>query len=322
MNPSRQTMLRTITSKNTGLQRRSNAGFSGLPPQRFVRDHLRFGAFTLIELLVVIAIIAILAALLLPALAKAKDKALTAQCLNNTKQLCLAWIMYAGDNNDFMVNNRSVGNPDCGFHAWINQGSQLGVGTWTGNARTDLNNLAIRNGLLFSYNTQPLIYHCPADKSMSGPGTGTMQRSRSYSISCGMNWMDQNEILTPTNGSFCKLSNIQVPGPTQAAVFIDVSANSIDNNEFPCWNAPGGTTYYKLPTNRHGGTAGLMNFADGHSEIWRWRASYVIAGNAIPDPTPGTGSVGPGWQAQSTPGNPTDPDFTRLQQCFPIISGF
>jgi hypothetical protein len=229
--------------------------------------------------------------------------------------------MYTGDYNDYLVNNRSRGNGFCGFFSWVNQGSILGTGNWSGNARKDLNNLAILKGLLFPYNAAPNIYHCPADRSLAGPGAGTVQRSRSYSISCGMNWADQSEVLAPGNGTFVRLSAINTPGPSQAAVFIDASANSIDNNEFPCWDAPGGNTYYKIPTNRHG-NSGIINFADSHSEIWKWRGSFLPAGNAIPDPMPGTGDYGPGWNSQSTPGNPADPDYTRLQQCFPTILGF
>src|ERR1019366_9829905 len=150
-----------------------------MPPKRRFASIL---AFTLIELLVVIAIIAILAALLLPALAKAKSKALTTSCLSNYKQLELCWYMYAGDNSDALVNNHTAGNASCGPNAWITGGSKLGFGSWTGNARTDPTNWAIVFGVLYPYNTSYKIYHCPADLSTVNAQPSNV-RSRSVSMS-------------------------------------------------------------------------------------------------------------------------------------------
>ena len=199
------------------------------------------------------------------------------------------------------------------------------------NSAAQTNATAITHGTLWSYNDNANIYHCPADTSLDT--SWKVLRDRSYSMSCGMNWTNIDSAvagvdcnLIPANGSFYHLSDIMNPGPSLASVFIDVSANSIDNNEFPCWNAGDATyQYYKLPTSRHGSScgngtgAGILSFADGHSEIWRWKSPFIAQGNAIPDQTLG-GSQGSGWQAQS--GDATDQDLPRLQQTFPHIANF
>jgi len=279
-------------------------------------------AFTLIELLVVIAIIAILAAILLPVLNEAEQKAQSTQCLNNVRQLVMAWNTYLNDSNDRILNNHSNGNSACGAHAWVTGGNKLGVGTWNGSAREEAsaaaqnNAWAIQYGLLFGYNSSPKLYHCPTDTSLDTEWK--VQRDRSYSISCGMNWTNDNADGIPANGSFVKSALIRNPGPSQALVFIDVSANSIDNNEFPCYNAgEGNYAYYKLPTSRHNNGASL-SFADGHVEHWKWYGQYINQDNQIPDTTQGQGQ-GSGFDA---PSSSTDPDLPRLQATFPIIQGF
>ena len=246
----------------------------------------RRAAFTLIELLVVIAIIAILASLLLPALAKAKDKALTTQCLSNLKQLQMCWLMYLGDNNDYMVRNRRTRSGSYNV--------QASEGSWIlGNARFDTNTTYIESGVLFPYNRSAGIYRCPTDKSKvlnpsnpSKPGA-SMLRTRSYSLS-GYLGGHPYELWVTTRVKF-KYSELTSPAPVKIFTFIDEHEGGIDDGHFG-FLPPPSINWYNLPSSRHNLGCDIA-FADGHVEHWRWksRRPYMYKAtwqNATPDQLP------------------------------------
>ena len=218
--------------------------------------------FTLIELLVVIAIIAILAAMLLPALSKAKTKAQGIMCLNNTKQLTLAWLTYAHDNTDHCVYDKPGGNGD--FQNWV-----ANVMTW-GLDPANTNTSYITEAKLGSYTSRSLgIYKCPADSipSQAGP------RTRSLSMNAFVGNTGNSGSINSQYQQYLKLT--EFAHPTDIYVFLDEHPDSINDGWFVFCSAadPAERTQWSdLPASYHNG-AGGFSFADGHSQIKKWQSA-------------------------------------------------
>ena len=253
----------------------------------YLPNDKNLSGFTLIELLVVIGIIAMLAALLLPASARTKTKAMQATCMENEKQLGYAFIMYADSNNDKLVQNNKgdvAGN-------WVrgNMGPVQGPSYFTDCTNTAL----LQAGSLYPYVNNVSAYHCPADvlpDTRAIPPNTT--RVRSYSINCYMN-SDNNMWITHGPGPpgvyvmNYKQTDIRHPMPAQAIVFVEEVQWSIDDGHFA--NVPSGlpnyTEYdrwYNIPAMNHGGSN--FAFADGHVEFRKWVDSSTLALTTAPNP--------------------------------------
>jgi prepilin-type N-terminal cleavage/methylation domain-containing protein/prepilin-type processing-associated H-X9-DG protein len=280
-------------------------------------------AFPLPELLVVIAIIAILAAMLLPALAKAKATAKKAACLNNFKQLQICYHMYADDNNDYLpLNNIGSG---AGVASWIS------YATAGASAQFDYNAKNIKSATLYPYNQNAKIYVCPANEYMllvGAPGAppgpyrddsgtlitaGTTPQIRTcaveYSLGSGGGnspaWTDNGNGLTWR--TYQKFNQIQ--SVSAKIVFVDEASGTVDDGAFALWPMNSGVNaWWNLPSSRHDKGC-VFSFADGHVEHWKWHGTAVVSSYWQ---TQGAGTGGNGI-GPTTIGADSSDDLGRVQ---------
>ena len=270
------------------------------------RSRTRSG-FTLIELLVVIAIIAILAALLLPALSKAKMKGQGILCMSDTRQILLAWMQYAGDYNDLLAPNDFYSGGAAPVQAWF--GPKKGQCNWVGGGEDNrANNTEATNTIMLtawaalgSYNPSAATYHCPADQSVVDK-VGPRIRSVSMNSAIGSIWNTAKNPPPPAKGdpvgktwltggwngggvndsvwrTYGKLGSIRKSSDTW--VILDENPFSINDPAFCVAmglpDADGNATslqFVDIPASYHNGACGIA-FADGHSEIHKWSGDAV-----------------------------------------------
>ncbi len=250
--------------------------------------------FTLIELLVVIAIIAILAAMLLPALAKAKQKAQGTQCMNNLRQLVYGWKMYPDDNKGFLVQNGletdepasltdPAAQPGGSLAQWCPGRQDMAAQLSAFGVTPNTGEQWIKLGMIYPYINNTGVYKCPADNAGITAFGSTYPHVRSMSMNT---WL--GAIKPYANNTTCewykKEADLQRPGPANIWVYIDENPISINDASFIC--EPDINEWIDCPASYHNGASGLA-FADGHAQIKKWQDATVLQKWAPPTIQPG-----------------------------------
>ncbi len=236
-----------------------NATKSTTSPSEF-RHRRELRAFTLIELLVVIAIIAILAAMLLPALSKAKLKATMAADVSNQKQIVTAFIMYAGDYSENLM-------PSLNGGGWYDPPDLSGISTRGGSVIEQAEKLvkaAIAKSPLFPYAKNAAVFHCPGDMRYKNLQLGSGWAYESYSKTDGMNGSGW------TGTPFKKITSINAP--TLSAVFIEEA----DPRGYQAGTWVMDRSGWVDPFAIFHGAVSTLSFADGHAEAHKWVDAKTI----------------------------------------------
>ncbi len=305
---------------------------------RWVIEKTGAGGFTLVELAVVIATVAVLAALLLPALAGTKPDSQAFQCLENQRQLILAWQMYAEDNNDLLPPNdypyttpyaRQTAATQASMRNWVvgTMESPYDSSDYPATHPPNISELLDPNTVLSTYVTNKAVYHCPADNYIDPNSHQVHVRSYSMNSAIGTVWYSsstyrgESALGSPVSGgwlsgnvynpnqktwlTYGKMSSFSRPGPANTFVIMDENPFSIADGSIaiPAAASPGNTYLIDFPSGNHNGAAGI-SFADGHVIIHKWLDARTFS---PPGPiVPGQGSIM--WPLQT----PDDPDCFYL----------